>query len=224
MSDLQDGQQLRALYSDRFDGDAAFRRAMWKELCEHTFQRYVPADGTVLEIAAGHCEFINSIRARRRIAVDLNPETLQAAAPGVEVLLTSAVALPLDDGSVDTVFTSNFFEHISRQDILSVLVEARRVLRPGGQLVVLQPNVRFCSRDYWMFFDHVTPVDDRALVEAFNITGLETVFVLPRFLPYTTKSRLPSSIRLVKAYLRLPLLWRVLGQQSLLVARRPVEL
>ena len=98
--------------------------------------------------------------------------------------------------------------------------EAHRVLRPGGRFLVLQPNVRFCARDYWMFFDHVTPVDDRALAEAFRLAGFEVTRVVPRFLPFTTKSRLPRSPRLVRAYLAVPPLWRLLGKQSFLLAER----
>jgi len=83
---------------------------------------------------------------------------------------------------------------------------------------VLQPNVRYCARDYWQFFDHITPVDDRALAEAFAATGFDVVKTIPRFLPYTTKSRLPTSPALVRLYLKLPLAWRFLGAQSFMVA------
>ena len=42
-----------------------------------------------------------------------------------------------------------------------------------------------------------------------------------RFLPYTTKGRLPTDHRLVRLYLRVPLAWRLLGQQTLYIAERP---
>jgi hypothetical protein len=41
---------------------------------------------------------------------------------------------------------------------------------------------------------------------------------IPRFLPYTTKSRLPSGPALVRLYLKVPLAWRVLGAQAFVVA------
>jgi hypothetical protein len=71
-----------------------------------------------------------------------------------------------------------------------------------------------------MFFDHLTPIDDRALVEAMVISGLRAVEVIPRFLPYTTHSRLPRSILLIRLYLKLRPAWRWFGQQSLLVAEK----
>jgi hypothetical protein len=70
-----------------------------------------------------------------------------------------------------------------------------------------------------MFFDHITPVDDRALAEAFAVTGFDVELDIPRFLPYTTKSRLPSGPGLVKLYLRVPLAWRFLGAQAFMVGR-----
>jgi SAM-dependent methyltransferase len=210
---------LKALYRNRFGSESEQREGVWKVLCTDFFQRWVPEDAVVLDVAAGHCEFINNIRAGRRIAVDLNPDVTLRAAPGVQAYVQRSDDLvDIAEQSVDVVFISNFFEHISREAILATLVEARRVLRTGGRLLVLQPNVRYCARDYWQFFDHITPVDDRALVEAFAATGFDVVENIPRFLPYTTKSRLPSGPALVKLYLRVPLAWRVLGAQAFLVA------
>jgi SAM-dependent methyltransferase len=209
---------LKALYRNRFASESEQRQEIWGVLCTHFFQRWVPADAVVLDLAAGHCEFINNIRASRRIAVDLNPDVALRAAAGVQThVLRSDDLVDIDGQSVDVVFISNFFEHISREAILATLVEVRRVLRPGGRLLVLQPNVRYCARDYWQFFDHITPIDDRALVEAFAATGYDVITNIPRFLPYTTKSRLPSGPALVKLYLRVPLAWRVLGAQAFMV-------
>ena len=68
--------QLDRLYSNRFsEQERKIKLRMWKTLCESFFSKYVSPDSTVVDIGAGYCEFINSIRARRRIAIDLNPET-----------------------------------------------------------------------------------------------------------------------------------------------------
>ena len=213
-----ESEDLRALYHHRFGTAEVQRSDLWQVLCEDFFQRWVPRDSTVLDIAAGHCEFVNNIKAARRLAVDLNPDLLVRAAPGVEAVVCRSDEIDhLADGSVDRVFISNFFEHVPREVILSTLTEARRVLRPDGKLLVLQPNVRYCGRDYWMFFDHITPVDDRALAEAFAATGFDVELNIPRFLPYTTKSRVPSTPALVRLYLRTRLAWRFLGAQAFMV-------
>ena len=215
-----ESEDLKALYTHRFSSEGESRQDIWEVLCQDFFQRWVPTDAVVLDIAAGHCEFINNIEAGRKIAVDLNPDVRQRAAADVETHVCRSDAMEaVADDSVDRVFVSNFFEHVPREVITSTLLEARRVLRPDGRLLVLQPNVRYCAKDYWMFFDHITAVDDRALAEAFAATGFDVETCYPRFLPYTTKSRLPSGPALVRAYLRFPLAWKVLGSQAFMVGR-----
>ena len=212
-----ESEDLQALYLNRFGTEEVQRSDLWEVLCSDFFQRWVPPDCTVLDVAAGHCEFINNIRARTRLAVDLNPDVLVRAAAGVDATVCRSDEMShLADGSVDRVFISNFFEHVPREVILSTLTEVRRVLRLR-ELLVLQPNVRYCARDYWMFFDHITPVDDRALAEAFAATGFDVELDIPRFLPYTTKGRLPSTPGLVRLYLRMRPAWRVLGAQAFMV-------
>lgn len=211
----------RKVYERRFAADRAYRNALWQVLCRDYFQRFVPETGVVLEVAAGYCEFINHIRAARRIAVDINEDTRLHAAPDVQVILTRSVDLSaIDDGTVDVVFLSNFLEHITKPEIATTLQECRRVLAPGGRLLILQPNIRYVFRDYWMFWDHITPIDDRALCELLEILGFEIERVLPRFLPFTTKSRLPRALFLVRLYLRLPVLYRLFGGQALVVGRK----
>jgi SAM-dependent methyltransferase len=212
-------EDLRSLYASRFESEERQRHELWATLCAAFFQDWVPRDATVLDLAAGHCEFINNIRAGRRIAVDLNPDVATRAAEGVEThVLRSDELTGIESGSVDRVFISNFFEHVSRDVILSTLVEVRRVLKADGQLLLLQPNIRYAQRDYWMFFDHITPVDDRAMEEAFEQTGYRVVKSIPRFLPYTTKGRRPSAPWMVRLYLRVPLAWRFMGGQAFMVA------
>ena len=41
----------------------------------------------------------------------------------------------------------------------------RRVLRCGGHLIALGPNLRFLGGKYWDFWDHYTEITDLLLVE-----------------------------------------------------------
>lgn len=213
---------VKSIYARRFTPDLEFRDAMWKILCRDFFQQYVVGTSHVLEIGAGYCEFINNIQAEHKTAVDINPDIANYAAAGIDPVLNSTSLMQdVSDCSVDLVFASNLFEHLTRDEIIATFREVYRILTPGGRFMVLQPNIRFCARDYWMFFDHVTPIDDRAFVEALEINGFETVEVIERFLPYTTKSRLPKSLALIQWYLRLPFVWRFFGQQSFILSKKP---
>lgn len=212
-------ESLDKIYSKRFGPDVAFRQKMWSILCRGFFQRFVPVESTVMEVGAGYCEFINAIHAQRRIAVDLNPKTAEHAGPDVRVVLTNSTDLSaVESGSVGVAFASNFFEHLTRDDILLTMREVARTLKPNGRFLILQPNIRFCARDFWMFFDHVTPLDQYSLTEALEMSGFRVVHTIVRFLPYTTKGKLPKSLFMVRAYLAFPLVWRFLGQQTFVVA------
>jgi len=220
---MDNASELEELYQQRFRAeDLAPKHAIWKVLCADFFQRYVRPTDTVVDIGAGFCEFINNIAAAKKIAVDLNPDVRRFAAPDVQVINAPCTSIEqLAESSVDAVFMSNFLEHLlDKAAVLATLRECHRILRPGGRIIVLQPNIRFLPGEYWDFFDHHTPLTDRSLVEGLQLAGLEPQVVHPRFLPYTTKSRLPQAPFLVRWYLRVPLLWRVLGKQALVVATK----
>lgn len=213
--------ELEKLYTQRFPkAELARKHAIWEVLCRHFFQRYVDPSATVVDIGAGYCEFINNIRAGRKIAVDLNPDVRRFAAAEVEVVNASCTAISqLAAASVDVVFMSNFLEHLpNKQLVLDTFRETHRILKSGGKIIVLQPNIRFLPGEYWDFFDHHTPLTDQSLVEGLQLAGFETDTVYPRFLPYTTKSRLPQAPALVRLYLSFPIIWRLLGKQALVVA------
>ena len=215
---------LAKLYSARFAPEDKERKArVWRVLCRHFFQRYVDPNDTVLDIGAGHCEFINHIEAKRRVAFDLNPEVRIHAAAEVEVVQgvsTDLSAFP--DERFDVAFVSNFLEHLpTKDDLLRTLAEIRRVLRPGGRLLILQPNIRLTGGAYWDFIDHHLPLTERSLVEAFELVALQAVEVRARFLPFTSKSLLPQHPRLVRLYLMVPPIQWLLGRQSWIVAVRP---
>lgn len=213
---------VQGIYRRRFTKDLPFRNAMWQLLCRRFFQRYIDPGAHVLEIGAGYCEFINNISAGRKTALDINPDVQSHAAQGIHVVLAPAGQMHgIATGSVDVVFASNFFEHLSHADIVGSFQEIFRVLRPGGRFMVLQPNIRFCGNDYWMFFDHITPIDDRAFVEGLEVSGFEILEVIDRFLPYTTQSRLPKSLFFISLYLDMRPLWRFFGQQSFILSRKP---
>lgn len=216
-------EQLISLYRHRFpEQELAHKHAIWQVLCRQFFSRYIKPTDTVVDIGAGYCEFINNIDAKRKIAVDLNPEVSRFAKPDVEVLNESCTEIAkLHEASADIVFMSNFLEHLpTKQLVLDTFKEAHRILKGSGRIIVLQPNIRFLYAEYWDFFDHHTALSDRSLVEGLQLSGFTPEVVIPRFLPYTTKSRLPQAPWMVGLYLRFPVAWRLLGKQTLVVARK----
>lgn len=217
--------QLDKLYSNRFsERERQVKAALWRTLCQSFFQKYVPSHATVVDIGAGYGEFINNIEAGKKIAIDLNPELSQYTNPDVEVhnIRFSELVDVLGEDSADVAFASNVFEHLrGPESLLEVLSVIRRTLRPGGILIVMQPNVRLVGGRFWDFVDHTLPLTERGMIEALHLSGFQIAECRPRFLPHTTKSRIPKSTFLLRAYLAIrPAQW-ILGKQMLVVARKP---
>lgn len=209
---------LNSLYKNRFESTGInFRNEMWKILCMNFFQTYIKQTDVVIDMACGYGEFINNIKAKKKIAIDLNKDAVKYLNKGILFLYASSDKIPINNNFADKVFISNFFEHLTRDQITKTVLELKRVLKKNGQVIILQPNVRFCAKDYWMFFDHITPVDDRALDEVFLMNNFRLAKKINKFLPYTTKSKLPKNNLLIKLYLKIPILWKIFGKQSLII-------
>ena len=212
---------LDGIYDRRFgDADARSKDRLWVEIAAY-LQRWVTADARVLDVACDLGYFIRNIRAGERWATDVR-DVAAALGPDVHFVQADGLALStaLPRGSFDVVFVSNYLEHLPGPDaVVAQLREIRAVTRDAGRLIVLQPNIRYVGAAYWDFIDHKVALTEKSLVEAAEAAGFEVEHLVPRFLPYTTKSRLPQSAWLVRAYLRFPPAWRLLGGQTLLVAR-----
>jgi dolichol-phosphate mannosyltransferase len=215
--------RVAELYRNRFSAkQRETRDRVWEILCCYFFQRYVREEDTTLDLGCGFGEFSRFIRARHRIAVDVNPDAGRLLPSDVEFHEADARRLEfLSAGSIDVCFTSNFFEHLpSKLDLDVVLSEVVRVLRPGGRLVALQPNIRYAPGEYWDFYDHHVPLSHLSCAEAFAVAGLEVVELVDRFLPFSSCSPTPQHPALVRLYLWLPPVWRMLGRQFLIVGQK----
>lgn len=216
-------EDLQQIYRHRFQGKAEYRTALWRVLCKY-FARWIPQDATVLDLGCGYCEFMNNVSAGRKLAMDLNPDARQFAQPTVQVLLQDcSLGWNLTHDGLDVVFSSNFFEHLpSKAALENTLREAYSALKPGARLIAIGPNAKYLAGAYWDFFDHYIPLTHLSLVEVLRKVGFEMDFVQDRFLPYTMSRGQEPPIWTVTLYLKLPLAWRFLGRQFLVVARKPV--
>jgi SAM-dependent methyltransferase len=220
---LRDGalERLDEVYAQRFPELEAQRKdELWRAIGRY-LQQYVPRGGVVLDLACDHGDFIRNIDARERWGCDLRDVSRHLPEPIRFVQtdgLALADALPVDH--FDLVFMSNYLEHLeSGEAVIEQFRAVSAVLRPGGRVMVLQPNIRLTGQAYWDFIDHKVALTEKSLVEAAELTGFRTERLIRRFLPYTTKGRLPTSSALAALYLRLPPIWRLFGKQTLYIGR-----
>ncbi|MEO1251521.1 MAG: class I SAM-dependent methyltransferase [Pseudomonadota bacterium] len=215
---------LKTLYRHRFDeSDLPEKNRIWSVLCSDYFNKIIPANATVLDIACGYGEFINNIRAGEKIAIDANPDAQRFTREDIEFhnRMVDEISV-VGNARVDIAFTSNFLEHLrSKSDLDKLFVDLKSVLKPGGKFIIMGPNIRYVFDKYWDFYDHYLPLSHLSLEEGLVQAGYEIDTVIPKFLPYSTRSALPKASFLVAAYLRVPIAWQILGRQFLVIAKNP---
>ncbi len=138
------------------------RRWKWEDLADYLklsdrqvripgLTRYWPAlemvSGTdVLDIGcnAGIFAGLLAERGHKVVGVELNPELIEICRrrfpdhPGLEFRVISQDRLELEDNSFDCVVILEVLEHV--REPWALLTEIKRVLRPGGALVISVPN------------------------------------------------------------------------------------
>lgn len=120
----------------------AFHKARLRELGK-VFKKYIPPGSKVLDVGSGYSIFF---LLGRDWDADITCCDLDAAAidkmlgicPEFTWLVADATSLPFEDGSFGTVYAGEIIEHVP--DPLLALAEWRRVLAPGGTLILTTPN------------------------------------------------------------------------------------
>ena len=131
------GELYDAYFNTRFGYDPR-RDQVWREVVGWLQRNYVPEDSRVLDLGAGYCNFINNVKARSKHAVDVFSRFPEYAGKDVVTHISSATEMPFfEDDSFDVAFASNLVEHLSREDLILVLSELRRVLKKGGTLMLM---------------------------------------------------------------------------------------
>ena len=216
-------EDLQQMYASRFEGKSAYRKRVWHELCLF-FGKWIPDGAAVLDLGCGHCEFINAVKCGRKLGMDLNPDAGEFAAADVKIIQQDcSEEWAVAPGSLDVVFTSNFFEHLPSKTALERTVQGVfGALAPGGRVIALGPNIKYVPGAYWDFFDHYVPLTERSLMEVLTKCGFCIELCQDRFLPYTMSDGKEFPIWMLRTYLALPIAWRLFGKQFLVVAsKRP---
>jgi SAM-dependent methyltransferase len=131
--------------------DEIFRRnkgiqSKWHHLKFARVRAELPRTGRILDVACGPGTFVGTL------PHDLDCVGLDIAAAQIDYARSHYAAanhtfglmdpgrLPLETDSFNIVTIVELIEHIPASEALQLLVECRRVLRPGGKLVVTTPN------------------------------------------------------------------------------------
>jgi len=108
--------------------------------------RFLPTAtaGDVLDYGAGNSPYRPFLRCNRYATADITQNT----AGNIEHLIVPGRPLPEADASFDLILLMDVLEHLPDPD--AVITELRRLLRPGGRLIVSVP---------FLYREHETPHD-----------------------------------------------------------------
>jgi SAM-dependent methyltransferase len=215
------GMNYERLYAYRFrDVDQASRQAVWQEIARYVHGR-MDTPERVLDPAAGRGEFITAVPAAERWGVDLVGQGIPESA-GVKMIISDIMDASLPENYFDGVFLSNFLEHLPDQNaVATVLGKLYASMEPGGRIAIMGPNFKYCAKEYFDCADHTVILSHVAVAEHVYAAGFDVTAVEPKFLPYSFRGLLPPSPALTRTYLHTPALWRLLGKQFLVLARKP---
>jgi len=208
------------LYEYRFrDVDQRARQAVWAEIAVDLYSR-MGRPSSLLDPAAGRCEFVNAVPAPERWAVD-QMDISPFLASGVTAVKGDIFDVELPEKHFEGVFVSNFLEHLSSPDeVAQFLARMRDCLEPGGRIAILGPNFRYCTKEYFDCADHRLVLTETAVAEHLFAAGFSLQSLVPRYLPYSFRGWLPPSPRLTRMFLRVPAAQRLLGKQFLVIATK----
>lgn len=215
-------QNLAHIYEKRFSGHEEYRSKVWKILASKFFSKWINPYDHILDLGCGYGEFINQVDVAVRHAMDLNPKTKSILEKGIIFHEQDcSKSWKIDSNSLDLVFTSNFFEHLPNKESLERTIrEVKDALKPGGRLIAMGPNINALNGKYWDFWDHHLALSDQSLCELLKIHDFTIESSYCKFLPYNMVRVKKQPLFLLFLYLKLPIMWNLMGKQFLIVARK----
>lgn len=213
---------LDRIYAYRFrDVDHGKRAMVWQELAAFLHEK-LGRPTTLLDPAAGMCEYINAAPSSEKWAVDLNEPFIRAhASQDLRIVIGDTRTAELPKDHFDAIFVSNFLEHLnSQEEVADFLTKLYTHLKPGGRIAIMGPNFKYVYREYFDFADHTVILSELGVAEHLYGAGFEVETIHPRFLPLSFRGGLPVNRFLVKGFLAMPWAWRFFGKQFLLIGRK----
>jgi SAM-dependent methyltransferase len=149
-------------------------------LREMFYVRHVPG-GRLLEVGCGNGRQLERLAQAgwRAEGIDFDEHAAtMARSLGISVRVGELASANYGEGQFDAIILSHVIEHV--QDPVQLLAECRRILKPGGQLVVATPNANALGHRWygraWLGLEpprHLVVFTPRALADAARRAGFE---------------------------------------------------
>ena len=173
----------QGLYREHREYSAHFFRNRYRYPVEHyrwlAGRVRVPPTPRMLDIGAGFGGAVRAFRdlGARAEGIEADPNLVAAATArfGVHLTRTDIEATPVPDTAWDVVYSAHTHEHFA--DVVGVTRHLRRLLAPGGHLLLVLPTFRFGARNAQGFLNvfHLSMFTARTLRNLLVLTGFEPV-------------------------------------------------
>lgn len=234
--DLVEGRRptrwgLSCGYRDRYDPALLDRRPALRRSWERLLDRLLPDRvGGLLDVGCGTAYYwpLLAARCERLVGVDLSPAMVRDGARHLgrdagAALVGEAGRLPFPAAAFDAAIAVDALHHVA--DLDGMLGEVARVLRPGGRLAAVEPNVL----NPVVFVAHLVPPEERGALWPNGPLAIRRAlgrhFSDLRVEPVTYVSGLDSELALRLVEAADPLLSRpplsLVSLRRTFVARRP---
>jgi 2-polyprenyl-3-methyl-5-hydroxy-6-metoxy-1,4-benzoquinol methylase len=178
--------------------DTIFQRrkgaqSKWHHLKFQRVARELPAEGQYLDVACGPGTFIGTVSSQLFCTgVDIAAAQIDYASkhygnPTKKFQMMEPGRLPFPDATFDVVTSVELIEHISPAEAAQLFLECKRVLKPGGKLIVTTPNYAclwpmiewFLNKLSKVSYEsqHITKYKPASLAAKLNEAGLGNVKV-----------------------------------------------
>ena len=123
-----------------------YRRLIVKNILNHFIKKHFKKGDRVLHAGCGSGQVDTDIREFIDItALDISAHALKiyrkVNGDKCKTIQGNIFSLPFDTNSFDGLYNLGVVEHFTPEEIQQILTECKRVLKPGGKIVVLWPPV-----------------------------------------------------------------------------------
>ena len=188
-----------------------------KKLAEHLLSLInCKNKNLILDIGCGRGDFLRvfSDLGHNVIGVDIAKDVKRYCDPHKVIICDlDKKKIPLEDSSVDIIFTKSCIEHLYYP--LNLIQEANRVLKKNGYLIILTPSwVHHKFGPFYLDFTHRTPFTMPSLKDILQIGGFNTLTTKHFYqLPFLWK--FPFLLIFVKIFSLIPLPYKPMNEYSL---------
>jgi ubiquinone/menaquinone biosynthesis C-methylase UbiE len=132
-------------------GAKTVRRFIFQPAVSWYGEHYFPESGIFVEMGCGTAHSSAQLAKRQRtfVGLDFSAKALRAAKNEgrMDALVQADIfALPYQSNSIDGIWKLGVMEHFTQPEIRDCLQEFRRVLKPGGMVVLFWPTRHNSSR------------------------------------------------------------------------------